>query len=99
MKVAAIGVVATAPIIRRTPVPVGGLGETADATAVNVPDAVRGAHDVGPQFAQDGGGVQHVACLEQALDRGFPNREGAEDQGAVGYRLVAGNLRVSSQGL
>ena len=67
---------------------VGGLGETADATAVDAPVALAAALHLGAERPQGGGGAQHVLALEKAGDPRLADGQPAEDHGAVRDRFV-----------
>src|SRR5262249_48774817 len=72
--------------------------EAADADAVNAPLAFGHALDLGAQRAHRLAGVDHVLAFEQPGYAGFPDRERAEDEGAVRDRLVAGHARAALEG-
>src|SRR5262249_41481676 len=71
--------------------------EAADADAVHTPLAFAHALDRGAQRAHRLGGVEHVLAFEQPGYAGFPDRERAEDEGAVRDRFVAGDARAALQ--
>ena len=73
------------------------LAAAADAEAAHPPQP--GAHvlDHGAQRPQGGGGGQHVLALQQAADVGLAQRQGAEHQGAVRHRFVAGRTDPAVQ--
>jgi hypothetical protein len=72
--------------------------KAADADAVNAPRAFRHAFDRGAQRAHRLAGVEHVFAFEQPGYAGFPDRERAEDEGAVRDRFVAGHARAALEG-
>src|SRR5262245_17394337 len=72
--------------------------EAADADAVNAPCACGHALDLGAQRAHRLAGVDHVLAFEQPGYAGFPDRERAEDEGAVRDRFVAGRARAALEG-
>ena len=53
--------------------------------------------DHGAQRAERGRGGQHVLALEKAADVGFTQCQGAEHQGAVRHRFVAGRTDPAVQ--
>jgi hypothetical protein len=66
-------------------------GEAGDTHALHPPQAIFAARRCGPQGGHGLGAVEHVLGLEQALDAGFADGHGAQHQGPVRNRLVAGN--------
>src|SRR5262249_13937837 len=72
--------------------------EAAHADAVHAPLAFGHALDLGAQRAHRLAGVDHVLAFEQPGYAGFPDRERAEDEGAVRDRLVAGHARAALEG-
>src|SRR5262249_4758281 len=72
--------------------------EAPDADAVNAPLAFGHALDLGAQRARRLAGVEYVLAFEQPGDAGLPDRERAEDEGAVRDRLVAGHTRAALEG-
>jgi hypothetical protein len=73
------------------------LGETAHPDAAYPPDPVRAAFDVDAQRRERRRGGEHVLPLEQAGDRALADGHRAQQQSAVGHRLVARNLEHSPQ--
>src|SRR5262249_30853946 len=69
-----------------------------DTDAANAPRAFAHALDHGAQRAHRLGGVEHVLALEQPGYAGVPDRERAEDEGAVRDGLVAGHARAALEG-
>ena len=69
----------------------GGLGQAADADAVNAPHAVIAALNFSAQGAQRPDRAHHVVALEQPGDRRLADGERAEHQRPVRDRLVAGD--------
>jgi hypothetical protein len=65
---------------------------------VHAPRAFGHASDRGAQRAHRLGGVEHVFAFEQPGYAGFPDRERAEDEGAVRDRFVAGHARAALEG-
>src|SRR5215510_8642882 len=72
--------------------------EAPDADAVNAPLAFGHALDLGAQRPHRLAGVEYVLAFEQPGYAGLPDREGAEDEGAVRDRLVAGHARAALEG-
>src|SRR5206468_1053004 len=74
-----------------------GRAEAAHAHAMNAPCAFAGALETRAQRAHCVGGVDHVLAFEQSGYAGLPDRERAEDEGAVRDRFVAGHARAAFQ--
>ena len=75
-----------------------GSAEAADADALDPPVALAlRARARRPARAMARGGAQHVLALEQARDAGAPDRERAQDEGAVRDRLVAGHAAAAAE--
>src|SRR5262249_39460848 len=72
--------------------------EAPDADAVNAPLAFGHALALGAQRAHRLAGVEYVLAFEQPGYAGLPDRERAEDEGAVRDRLVAGHARAALEG-
>src|SRR5262249_8198776 len=72
--------------------------EAPDADAVNAPCAFAHALDLGAQRTHRLAGVEYVLAFEQPGYAGLPDRERAEDEGAVRDRLVAGHARAALEG-
>jgi hypothetical protein len=68
------------------------------ALALDPPAADALLLDPRAEAAHGLGGRQNVGALQQALDRGGPRSQGAEDHRAVGNRLVARGPNGSPQG-
>ena len=74
------------------------LREPGDADPAHDPRERAGSLHLRAQRPHRFGGIEHVFALEQARNPGFADRQRAQDQGAVGNRLVAGNADFSGQG-
>ncbi len=68
-----------------------GLAEAADPDPVHPPLASAQPLDTRPQGRHGLAGVEHVLAFEQARNPRFADCQGAEDEGAVRNRLVAGH--------
>src|SRR5262249_35068411 len=63
--------------------------EARDANAVDAPGALAGALDLRAQRPHRLAGIDDVLALQKPGDAGFTDRKGAQDQRAMGNRLVA----------
>ena len=78
---------------------IAGFPQAADPDAVDMPDAVAIAFDLGAKLAERGGGPQHVVAFQQAGYRRFADGHGRQNERAVRNRLVAGHARGADKAL
>ncbi len=74
-----------------------GFGETADPDPVDQPIPVLAPVDAGAHQAQRRRRRQHILAFEEAADFGAADGEGAQHQGTVRDRLVAGHADRAGQ--
>src|SRR6516164_9535715 len=73
------------------------LRKSADADAVDAPDAVAFARNIGAEHAHGRSCAQHVVAFEQALDARSTDGERAQDECAMRQGLVAGYAQSPAQ--
>ena len=65
---------------------------------MDAPGALPGPLHGGAERPHGAAGVDHVLAFEQAADPRLPHGQSAQDQGAVGDRLVAGHADAAPEG-
>ena len=97
VKIVVIGVVATAPMVRRTPVPELPKSSTSDGSRKPPTPTPWTRHSPSPSRATSApkpahrlGGVEHVVGFEQAGDLGLAHGQRAQDERPVRNGFVAG---------
>ena len=73
------------------------LEQTADAHAMNMPDALGVAIDLRAHRPHRGRGGEHILALQQAFHPAFPHRQRRQHQRSVGNALVAGHGDAARQ--
>ena len=73
------------------------LEQRTHAEAVDPPPPLAAALDAGAERAAGLSRAQHVVAFEHAIDRRFAAAQQAEDEGAMGDRLIAGRTRAASE--
>jgi hypothetical protein len=74
------------------------LSKSSDPDTVNPPGLLTDTLDAGAKHTHGLGGSQHVLAFQQARNIGRAHGHGAQDQGPVGDRFVAGNAGAPLQG-
>ncbi len=73
------------------------LGKPANSHAMHAPLAAAQILDLGPESPHRLGGVDHVLALEKPRNPRFADAQGAQDQRAMGNRLVPRHIRHALQ--